>query len=263
MVKLPTGTLPMTITLLPDFAAAFALVMGRIGTLVMLMPGVGDRVIPVRMRLSFALLLSLLFLPLVRQTLPPISAGIEPFIKILILEVLIGLMIGTAIRVTLSAMQLAGTVIAQQMGLSFSASVDPTAGVQNPTIATFLVLVATAMIFALDLHHLSIKGMHDSYAMLMPGEVPTVGDGTQLVIKTFAAAFKVGIQISAPFLVFAIVFNLGLGVLSRLMPQLQIFFLAMPATIIIGTLILIAAISVMMNVFLTHFISVLSQFVAK
>jgi flagellar biosynthesis protein FliR len=253
----------MTVTLLPDFAAAFILVLARIGTLVMLMPGIGDRNIPGRMRLAFALLLSLLFLPLIRQTLPPLSGGIEPLIKLAILEIMIGLMLGATVRITLSAMQLAGTVIAQQMGLSFSASIDPTAGVQNPTVATFLVFVATGLIFALDLHHLSIRGMHDSYALMMPGEVPSVGDATQLIVTTFVSAFKVGVQISAPFLVFAIVFNLGLGVLSRLMPQLQIFFIAMPATILIGTLILIAALGVMMNVFIEHFTSILSQFIAK
>ena len=253
----------MNLTILPEFAAAFAIIMARIGTLVMLMPGIGDRVIPVRMRLTFALLLSLLFLPLLRPSLPAFSGGLEPLVRILILEVLIGLMIGTTVRITLSAMQLAGTVIAQQMSLSFSATVDPTAGVQNPTIATFLVLVATAMIFALDLHHLSIRGMHDSYALMMPGDVPSVGDASQLIVTTFIAAFKVGVQISAPFLVFAIIFNLGLGILSRLMPQLPIFFLAMPATILLGTLILLAAISVMMNVFLVHFAGVLGQFVIR
>jgi flagellar biosynthesis protein FliR len=253
----------MNVTILPEFAAAFALVMARIGTLVMLMPGVGDRTIPVRIRLAFALLLSLMFLPIVRPVLPPLSGGVEPLVRLMILEVLIGLMIGTAVRITLFAMQLAGTVAAQQMALSFSSTVDPTAGVQNPTIATFLVLLATALIFALDLHHLSIRGMHDSYAMMMPGEAPPVGDATELIVRTFVSAFKAGIQISAPFLVFAIVFNIGLGVLSRLMPQMQIFFLAMPASILIGTLILLAAIGVMMNVYLQHFTAVLGQFIQR
>jgi flagellar biosynthesis protein FliR len=253
----------MNLTILPEFAAAFALVMARVGTLVMMMPGIGDRNIPVRMRLTFALLLSLMFVPLVRPALPPLTGGIEPLVKLAILEVLIGLMIGTAVRITLFAMQLAGTVAAQQMALSFSSTVDPTAGVQNPTIATFLVLLATAMIFAFDLHHLSIRGMHDSYAMMMPGETPPVGDAAELILRTFTAAFKIGIQISAPFLVFAIVFNLGLGVLSRLMPQLQIFFLAMPASILIGTLILLLAIGVMMNVYLQHFAAVLGQFIQR
>jgi flagellar biosynthesis protein FliR len=253
----------MTLTLLPDFAAAFILVFARVGTLVMLMPGIGDRTIPTRMRLSFALLLSLLFLPIIRQTLPSLSGGIEPLIRLAILEIMIGLMLGATVRITLSAVQLAGTIVAQQLGLSFSASVDPMAGVQNSTISTFLVFTATGLIFALDLHHLSIRGMHDSYALMMPGEVPSVGDATQLIVATFVSAFKVGVQISAPFLVFGLVFNLGLGVLSRLMPQLQIFFVAMPATIIIGSLILIAALGVMMNVFIEHFTGILSQFVVR
>ncbi len=253
----------MNLTILPEFAAAFALVMARVGTLVMLMPGIGDRSIPARSRLAFAVLLSLLLLPIVRPALPPLTGGIEILVKLMIMELLVGFMIGTSVRITLMAMQLAGTIIAQQMALSFSSTVDPTAGVQNPTIATFLVLVATAMIFALDLHHLAIRGMHDSYALLAPGAVPPVGDAAQLVVQTFTTAFKVGTQISAPFLVFAIVFNVGLGVLSRLMPQLQIFFLAMPAAIIIGTLILILSIGVMMNVFVSHLGAVLGQFIAR
>jgi flagellar biosynthesis protein FliR len=253
----------MNLTILPEFAAAFAIVMARIGTLVMVMPGVGDRAIPVRIRLAFALLLCLMFLPIVRPTLPPLAGGIEPLVRILILELLIGLMIGTAVRITLFAMQLAGTVVAQQMALSFSSTVDPSAGVQNPTIATFLVLLATAMVFALDLHHLSIRGMHDSYALLPPGIAPPVGDAAEMILRTFVTAFSVGIQIAAPFLVFAIVFNLGLGVLSRLMPQIQIFFLAMPASILIGTVILLMAMGVMMSVYLQHFTAVLGQFIQR
>jgi flagellar biosynthesis protein FliR len=105
--------------------------------------------------------------------------------------------------------------------------------------------------------------MHDSYAMFMPGEAPPVGDAAQLILKVFASAFKAGIQISAPFLVFAIVFNLGLGILSRLMPQLQIFFLAMPASIMLGTLILAVSIGVMMNVFLRQFAEVLGMFIQR
>jgi flagellar biosynthesis protein FliR len=253
----------MNLSILPEFAAAFALVMARIGTLVMMMPGLGDRSIPARARLTFALLLSLLMVPIVRPLLPGLNGSLELLVRLLILEILIGFMLGTAVRVTLSAMQLAGTVIAQQMGLSFSAAMDPSSGTQNPTIATFLVMLATVMIFTLDLHHLSIRGMHDSYEMIRPGTVPPVGDGVQLVVRTFTAAFAIGIQISAPFLVFAIIFNIGLGVLARLMPQLQVFFVAMPATILLGAFVLLACIGVMMNVFMTHLAGVLNQFIVR
>jgi flagellar biosynthesis protein FliR len=253
----------MTVSILPAFAATFMLVFARVGTLVMLMPGIGDRSIPTRARLAFALLLTLVLTPIAQAALPAQLNSPELVLRLLFVEILIGLMLGTAVRVALSTMQLAGTVVAQQMGLSFSSIVDPTAGVQNPTIATFLVLVATAMIFAMDLHHLSIRGIHDSYAMLPPGYQPPMGDAAQYVLQTFVTSFKIGIQISAPFLVFAIVFNMGLGVLSRLMPALQIFFIAMPATVMIGSLILIAAIAVMTNVFVVHFTGVLNQLIQR
>jgi flagellar biosynthetic protein FliR len=253
----------MTIRLLPEFAALFMLVMARVGALVMLMPGIGDRAIPPRARLALALLLTLMLVPLVR---PMVSlAGLEPatLVGLALGEVLVGLMLGAALRVTLAAMQVAGVIVAQQMGLSVAATIDPASGSQNPSIATFLVLLATAMIFAMDLHHLAIRGVVDSYRMITPGQLPATGDAAQFVARTFAGAFLVGVQISAPFLVFGIVFNLGLGVLSRLMPQLQIFFLALPATILIGTLILIAAMGVMTAVFLQHMQAVLGQLILR
>jgi flagellar biosynthesis protein FliR len=253
----------VNLTLVPEFAASFVLVFVRIGTLVMLMPGIGDRAIPARARLSFALLLSLVLLPLVRPTLPAFSADMEPLIRLALQEGMIGLMLGAAVRITMLAVQLSGTIIAQQMGLSFSASVDPLSGVQNPTIGTFLFMTATMMIFALDLHHVSIRGMHDSYALLAPGDMPTVADAHQFILETFVSAFRVGVQISAPFLIFGIVFNMGLGVLSRLMPQLQVFFVAMPATIIIGTLILIGVIAMMMSVFTEHLSALMSQLIRR
>jgi flagellar biosynthetic protein FliR len=182
---------------------------------------------------------------------------------VLLIEVLIGLMLGAAVRVALASMQVAGTIVATQLGLSFASMVDPTSGNQNPVIATFLVLLAAVMVFALDLHHLAIRGMADSYRMLPPGAVPSTGDAAQYIAANMSAAFRVGVQVAAPFLVFGIVFNLGLGVLSRLMPQLQIFFLALPATIMIGTLILIAAIGIMVGVFVAHLQAVLGQLIVR
>jgi flagellar biosynthetic protein FliR len=253
----------MTLRLLPEYAALFMLVLARVGALVMLMPGIGDRAIPARARLALALLLTLMLVPVVRQQITVNPADPAAYIGLAIGEVLIGLMLGAALRVTLSAMQIAGVIVAQQIGLSVAATIDPASGSQNPSIATFLVLLATAMIFATDMHHLAIRGVVDSYRMIAPGGLPETGDAAQFIVRTFASAFLVGVQISAPFLVFAIVFNLGLGVLSRLMPQLQIFFLALPATILIGTLILLAAMGVMAAVFLQHLQAMFAQLLVR
>jgi flagellar biosynthetic protein FliR len=85
------------------------------------------------------------------------------------------------------------------------------------------------------------------------------GDVAALATKAFATAFKIGVQLSAPFIVFGLVFNLGLGVLARLMPQMQVFFVGVPLSILGGFLILAIVIATMMGTFLDYFGGVLQQ----
>src|SRR5438270_499157 len=104
-----------------------------------------------------------------------------------------------------------------------------------------------------------LPGLHDSYRLFRPGEVPVVSDVTMLVTNTVAGAFRVGIQLSGPFLVFGLVFNIALGVLSRLMPQMQVYFVAVPLSIILGFLILLVVVGAMMNGFLGYVGGVLRE----
>ncbi len=103
-----------------------------------------------------------------------------------------------------------------------------------------------ALVFSTDLHHLVIAAISDSFTIIRPGILPASGDAAQFLTMVMAKAFVIAIQLSAPFLVFALVFNIGLGVLAKLMPQMQVFFIAMPVTIGVGFLILLLVISVMM-----------------
>jgi flagellar biosynthetic protein FliR len=235
--------------LIPEIATAFMLTFARVGTLVMLMPGIGEQLIPPRARLGLALLLSLVLFPLTRTLLP--AGGPAPsVIGVLIGEVAVGLVLGLSVRMVVGALQTAGNIVAQQLGLAFAMSIDPAMGGQQAAIGNFLSLLGITLIFAADLHHLAIAAIRDSYAFLPPAGVPEVGDAATLAMKAAGRGFALAVQIAAPFIVFGILFNLGLGVLSRLMPQLQVFFLAMPATILIGMLVLLAVIGVMMGVFL-------------
>jgi flagellar biosynthetic protein FliR len=101
----------------------------------------------------------------------------------------------------------------------------------------------------MDLHHLAIGAIRASYNLLPPAGLPEAADAAALAIRAVGQGFSLAVQISAPFIVFGILFNLGLGVLARLMPQFQIFFLAMPATILAGMLVMLAVLAVMMSVF--------------
>jgi flagellar biosynthetic protein FliR len=109
------------------------------------------------------------------------------------------------------------------------------------------------------MHHLVIAALNSSYDLFEPGEVPAVGDVAALVTKTAAGAFRIGIQLSAPFLAFGLLFNIGLGVLSRLMPQMQVFFVALPLSILIGLLFLLLVLGTMMGFFLDYVGGVLHE----
>jgi flagellar biosynthetic protein FliR len=244
--------------LIPELATAFMLTFARVGTLVMLMPGIGEQMIPVRVRLGVALLLTLVLFPLTR-TLLPAGGTPEAIIAVLIGEIAVGLVLGLAVRMVVGALQTAGNIVAQQLGLAFAMSVDPAMGGQQAAIGNFLTLLGITLIFAADLHHLAIMAIRDSYAFLPPAGVPDVGDAAMLAMRAVGRGFALAVQIAAPFIAFGILFNLGLGVLSRLMPQLQVFFLAMPATILIGMLLLLVALGVMMGVFLED----LAQFLGE
>jgi flagellar biosynthesis protein FliR len=248
------------VSLLPALAAAFMLVFARIGAMVMLLPAIGESTIPVRIKLSIALLLTLIILPLHRAAYHIDMQSLTPLLVLMLHEIVIGIVLGATARVTLSALQVAGSVIAQQLGLGFATSVDPTnEGQQGVLIGNFLTMLGVTMLFATDSHHLVIAALNDSYAIFSPGEIVPSGDVAALATRAFAAAFRLGMQLSAPFLVFGLVFNIGLGVLARLMPQMQVYFVGVPLSILAGFLIFAVVVAAMMGTFLDYFIGVMHE----
>jgi flagellar biosynthesis protein FliR len=250
------------ISLLPALAAAFMLVFARVGAMVMLLPGLGETNIPVRIKLSIALLLTLIILPLHRADYRIDLGSMYALLVLMLYEILVGIVLGTAARVTLAALQIAGAVIAQQLGLGIVITVDPTTqGQQGVLIGNFLTLLGVTLLFTTDSHHLVIAALNDSYSIFSPGELVPSGDVAALATRAFSAAFRMGMQLSAPFLVFGLVFNMGLGVLSRLMPQMQVYFVGVPLTILAGFLIFAVVLAAMMGSFLDYFTAVMHDLI--
>jgi flagellar biosynthesis protein FliR len=247
------------VSFLPPLAAAFILVVARVGTMLMVLPGLGELNIPVRIRLTVALLLAAVLLPLHQSAYQLDLRSFGPLIAMLGTEMFIGAVLGLSVRLIMSALQVAGAVIAQQMGLGFVTAVDPTLGQQGVIVGNFLAMLGVTLIFATDLHHLVIAALNDSYTLFSPGEIPLLGDVAALTTRSAASAFRIGIQLSAPFLVFGLLFNLGLGILSRLMPQMQVFFVGLPLSILLGLLILLMVLGAMMTVFLSEVENVLTR----
>jgi len=237
---------------LPQEIFGFFLIFARMGAMVMMLPALGETSVPSRVRLFLALSISIIIYSLVKASVPvmpvsPIALGVLIFC-----ETLVGLMMGLCIRLLVSALHIAGTVIAMQSGLAMAQAFDPSQGSQSSLVATFMTLLGVTLIFVTDLHHLMISAMYKSYSLFPIGGNIVIGGFAELVADTVSNSFKLGIQMASPIIVYAIVFNAGLGVISRLVPQLQVFFVAIPINIVMGFVILAVVISAAMTWYLDN-----------
>jgi len=203
----------------------FMLILCRIGSAMMSLPGVGEASIPPRVRLTIAMLMSALLVPILGPSLPPLPAQPVHLAFLVITEIGFGLALGLVTRMLFTAMHVAGTVIAMQAGLSAATFFDPNMGGQNAVLSGMLVFLGTALMFATDMHLVLLQAVHDSYTLFPPLRVPAFGDFAQVATQLLAESFSLGMRMAAPFIVYGIVFNVALGLLNRLMPSLQIFFI--------------------------------------
>jgi flagellar biosynthesis protein FliR len=245
---------------LPGLIFAAALIFARLGAILMLMPSIGEPSIPPRTRLGFALLFSLILGPIIAPTLPAMPDQPMLMLGLVANETIIGLMIGAISRMFLTAAAIAGQVIGMQSGLAMAQSFDPAQGQQGAIMATFLNLLFITLIFATNLHHLLLQAARNSYMVFPAGETPLVEDAAMWALSAFIDAFRIGVQIAAPLIVFGLLFYLALGILSRLMPQAQIFFIAMPSNIMAGFFIVAISLGTMAMVWLDRMESFTMEF---
>lgn len=241
---------------------AVFLVFTRLGAAIMVMPGFGEAYIPTRVRLALAIAITLAMSPALVPLLPAQPATPLELFMVIGGELIIGLLIGTIARLIMSALHVAGTVIAFQSSLAFALTMDPTQGIQGALVASLLSLMGVVLIFAMGLHHMLIQALYDSYVLFRPGEVPITGDLAQLVTDVVADSFRIGIKMSAPFLVYGVIMYTGVGLLARLMPQLPFFFVIMPLQIWAAFFVLAMTISGTMLYFMGHLEGQLSNLLA-
>ena len=239
------------------------LVFARIGAAVMLLPGFGENYVPPRVRLLFAVAITVVLTPIVIDRLPAQPDNLIGVFFLVGGEVLIGVFFGGLARMMVSALHVGGTIIGFQTSLGNATLLDPGTEQQGSIIAAFYNVIGIFLIFAADLHHLMLFALADSYTVFLPGAPPPIGDFTEMATRIFSQSFALGVQIAAPFIVVGLVFYIGIGLLARLMPQVQIFFVAMPVQIMLGFLVMTLTISAGMLWFLTKYESMLAGFVAQ
>lgn len=217
---------------------ALLLTFVRFGTVAMIMPGIGDSYVPQNVRLLLALSLSFVLLPITTQYLPAEPPGTFYLITLVGMEFIIGLFFGTIARIFMMALDTAGMIISTASGLANAQVFNPSLASQGSLVGAFLTVTGVVVFFALDLHHVLILGILESYKVFPVGYLPEAGSMAEFIAKTVSASFAVGVKIGAPFIVLTLIIYIGMGVLSRIMPQVQVFLLALPLQILLSIVLL-------------------------
>jgi flagellar biosynthetic protein FliR len=165
-------------------------------------------------------------------------------------ETLIGVLLGGAARILVSALATAGQIVGMEIGIGFAQTADPTMTQSGQLVAVFLGVLGVALIFATGLDHMFLQGIAGSYEVISLGTQPPVGDAAQLALDATASSFRVGFQIAMPLIAAGMIFRVGLGVLSRMIPQIQVFFVILPLQIMGGLVVFALGLSTGMLIWL-------------
>ena len=234
-------------TTLQDFLStgvlAFMLTFTRMGTAIMIMPGLGDSFTPDKIRLQIALGISFVFFPLIAPQIPHPFPGTFMLIYLIGTEFMIGAFFGMISRILMMALDTAGMLISSASGFATAQMFNPLLATQGSLIGAFMSVTGIVILFATNMHHLLITGLIESYQLFPLGVMPDSGDMAQMIAKTVAESFAIGVKLGAPFIVMTFVLYIGMGALSRLMPQMQIFMITLPLQIFISLVIIMMTLS--------------------
>lgn len=208
----------------------------------MIMPAFGDSRISPRIRLILALAISVALSPTIKN-MPLIPTQPTQVLMYIFAEIAFGLLIGSITKIITSAVHVAGSIIGMQSSLAQSALFDPSQGAQSSIFGIFMELIVVTLLFALDLHHMLILGIASSYEVFAPGTAIPFADFASAATTAVSKSFMVGVQLAAPMIIVGILINLASGLLARLMPAFQVFFVIMPAQILISIFIFMTTLS--------------------
>lgn len=239
----------------------FLFIFLRLGSALMLMPGYSSSYVNMRFRLAIALIISAVLVPFLSEYIPQPADNMTENIRIFSFEIAYGLFLGVVMQIMYMAINMCGHLIGQASGFANAQMFDPTS--QNQSIVTdaFVSLIALTVIFMTNLHHLMLSATIDSYTIWpVGGNFPTE-DIAKYLAKTMNESFIVGFKIGSPFVAFTLIFYTGMGLLSRLMPQLNIFFLSLPLQIYLGVGLLLITCPVMIMWFCRYYEDGLMMFI--
>ncbi|MBB3032487.1 flagellar biosynthetic protein FliR [Alteriqipengyuania lutimaris] len=218
---------------LPAQVSGFLVLFARLGGVMMVLPVFSDDAVPGRIRLLIAAGVSLALYGMLGPQVPASEDNVA-LAALILMELLVGLALGTVVRIMFLAITIAGSIISLQTGLTSAVMPDAALGGQLPVMAKLVSVAAAVVCLSLGIHHLWIAAMVNSYQVFPVGGLPPAADFAQLAIATTTRSMELGFSLAAPLVVYGIVFNVALGLAARLAPTIQVFFIAQPLNILLG-----------------------------
>jgi flagellar biosynthetic protein FliR len=231
----------------------FLLIFCRVGSMFMVMPLFGERFVPENMRLHLALLFSFILLPFLAPHLPAMPAQPGKLAEMLFAEISTGIFFGLILRLLVSALEIAGMFISMQIGLSNAMILNPAMASQGSVTGALLSFLGLVILFESNLAGDMLRAVAGSYENFKPGLFLPVGDMSQFISQTVTGSFSLAFKLAAPFIVLGIVFQVICGVMVKMVPQMQIFFVAAPLQILLGLAMFAITLAVMLNVWSESF----------
>jgi len=226
MIELTTGQWNL---LLATYIYPFARIMGYISA----DPVLGNRSVPIRLKIGLALAISVAIAPTLGP-LPPIDPASPIGLAILAQQIFIGVAIGFAVRVIFAAIEMAGQMIGLQMGLGFATFFDPQTSAQVPVIGQYLGLMAILVFLSLNGHALLLSTLIESFRILPVGTLGLDSNGFAAYARWGSQIFLIGFTLALPVIATLLIANFGIGIISRAAPQMNIFAVGFPFTLLVG-----------------------------
>ena len=232
---------------LPGLAFAFVLVLGRVGSAMMLLPGLGEAEQPMMVRAGLAMCVSLLLLPAIAPLVGKAPDDALVMAGMVLAEVATGLWLGWLARMVVLALPVAGQLISYMLGLSNVLQPDAELGAQATALGRMLSLAAPVVVLASGLYAPALAALGGSFRLVAPGALVPAGDLAETALGAAAQGFALALRLASPFLLASVVWQVSIGLIARLVPRLQVYFVAMPAQIFGGLAMLAALISMLLG----------------
>jgi flagellar biosynthetic protein FliR len=216
----------------------FVLIMMRVAPILFMMPLLSSSALPNLLKISFALVVSLLLLPVVKIDARHFPSDPYQFGTFMAAELMIGFILGLSVKLIFAGVQLAGEFVGYQMGLAMASILDPESGMDTTLIAQFYYIVSLLIFLSIDGHHWFIRALFHSFSVLSPGEIHLQPGLYHHLLHLSGKMFVIAIQLGAPIMAVMIFTQIGLGMIAKLVPQMNVLIASFPLTICLGLLFL-------------------------